>query len=177
MSTYTDALKRTWNLNVTVRTVRDIKQRVRDKHGKQVDLMDLVFGQLAFDLLSDVHMLSEILWLICEPQAMNGTSRIKKEDYFASLYGDTLEDAETALLEALADFFPKEQRTAFEMKIEKVRSLLSATWTNEQRQMDHNVMELMDQTPKSLPENPPAESTSGGLSTAAGESSAVTPTA
>lgn len=133
MSTFEDNAGNIWELEVSIRTARDIKRKVRTRTGDPVDLMELIYGELMFPFLSDAIMLSEILWVVVEAQAAK--KNIKQDSFFAALAGDVLKHATDALEDAVADFFTSSQREIFLQYAEKVRTIQAESWEANLRQM------------------------------------------
>lgn len=133
MAIFKDLEEREWTLNVTVRTLKEVKKRVKDGNGKPVDLMDLLFGNLAFTLVSDTALFSEILWVLCENQAKS--QGISHDTFDAQLYDETLENAWGALEEALLDFFPPKEKVPFQNILRQVREIQTAGWEAQNREM------------------------------------------
>lgn len=133
MAIFKDLENREWMLNVTVRTLKEVKKRVKDGQGKPVDLMDLLFGNLAFTLVSDTALFSEILWVLCESQAKS--QGISHDTFDAQLYDETLEEAWRAFEEALLDFFPPKEKMPFQNILQRVREIQTAGWEAQNREM------------------------------------------
>lgn len=102
MRTFRDARGRDWSLDITVNTVR----RVRGDCG--VNLLDIVDGELARRLESDVVLLCDMIFSICRVQAES--KGVSSEDFGESLSGDVIDSAAKAFMESIVDFFPKPQQ-------------------------------------------------------------------
>ena len=102
MKPFTDSAGRTWEVTVNVGAVR----RVRDILG--VDLMDVAGGDLLERLADDPVLLVDVLYVLCKPQAdAKGAS---DEDFGRAMVGGVLDEAASALMKELLDFFPSAQR-------------------------------------------------------------------
>lgn len=95
--------------------------------------MDLLFGNLAFTLVSDTALFSEILWILCEKQAKE--QGISHDTFDAQLYDETLEKARGAFEEALLDFFPPKEKLPFQNILQRVREIQTAGWEAQNREM------------------------------------------
>ena len=102
MKPFTDASGRTWELTVVVSAVK----RVRDLLG--VDLMDVASGDLLERLADDPVLLVDVLYVLCKPQA--DAKSITDEDFGRAMVGGVLDEAASALMKELLDFFPSAQR-------------------------------------------------------------------
>lgn len=126
MKDFQDKESRTWPLSLNVRTLREIKRRVKTGKNKPIDLMELIFGDLVFEFLADAFMLSDILWVCCERQAKE--FGVSEDKFFELLEGEVLEDAQRALLGAITDFFPPSQRETFTELTAKATAVQIAAW-------------------------------------------------
>mgnify|MGYP007071574195 CR=1 FL=1 len=100
MRRFTDTAGRTWELSVTVGTIK----RVRDLVG--VDLYRLVddsFRGLS-ELMADPVRLVDVLYCLCQGQAE--AAKVTDEQFGQGLAGDVLAQASESFVEALIDFFP-----------------------------------------------------------------------
>lgn len=98
MASFTDAKGTAWNIRIDVNTLR----RVRD--ATQVDLMRILEPEFLTELGGDPITLVSVLWAIVEPQA--NSAHISPETFGESLTGDAIDEAASALIEGIADFFP-----------------------------------------------------------------------
>ena len=102
MSTWKDNQGRSWKLAINVNTIK----RVRERAG--VNLLDVFDGQLLNRLSEDPELLVNTLYVVCQPQAEQ--QAISEEAFAELLVGDAIEEAATALVQGLIDFFPKDRR-------------------------------------------------------------------
>jgi hypothetical protein len=98
MTHFTDNQGRTWVLTVNVDAIKRVRQLT------DVDLLTVVGGDLLERLAEDPVLLCDVLFALCKPEA--DAKQVSDEDFGRSMSGDAIETATTALLEAIADFFP-----------------------------------------------------------------------
>ena len=130
MKTFTDSLGQPWTVTIHVTALK----RVRDLVG--VDLFKLAdegFAALA-NLVSDPVKLCDVLFALCKEEA---EARGVTDDAFGrAMFGDALEQAANAFLEALVDFFPSARTRAGLMQvIEKSRSVQAKVLDHAERQL------------------------------------------
>lgn len=113
MPTFKDSNNREWLLAVNVSTVRRVHTATK------VMLTDVLGTDLLGKFLGQDPLLTvDVLWAILEPSAGD----IKRDQFEGALCGDSLLAAGTALVEAIADFFPyPAQREAARAAIKLVR--------------------------------------------------------
>jgi hypothetical protein len=102
MKTFTDSQGRTWSLVINVSAIK----RVRDVLG--VDLLDVANGELLSRLADDPCVLVDVLFALCKPEA--DAKNITDEDFGRGMVGGVLDEASSALMKELLDFFPSAQR-------------------------------------------------------------------
>jgi hypothetical protein len=118
MRSFTDNAGRTWQISVTVATIK----RVRGMTG--VDLMGVVNPESGlFDKLADPVTLVDLLWAVVQPAPEGVTD----EDFGNAMGGDALESATKALLDEMVDFFPKGRRTILRNLLDKTEDFSAAT--------------------------------------------------
>lgn len=142
-----------WQVNVTI----DAVKRVRDV--LKFDLLDLDKGKSIESLIDDPIMLCDVLYVVCSEQV---AKRGKTDaDFGRAMAGDSLDDAVTALLEELVNFFPSRKRHVLAKALAMTRKIEAKMVENANRRLDDpSVMEKIE---RSL-------SMSGKLSGAAPES-------
>jgi hypothetical protein len=120
---FTDKFGRVWSLDLDVYLVEKI-------HGRTPVSIDKLIaagpGGLA-DLFNDVVGFGKFLWVIAEEQAQKQSPPVSPEDFARGFNGDVLEDAGDALVEALADFSPRQQRTALKALRARMKELRAET--------------------------------------------------
>ncbi|HUU30835.1 MAG TPA: hypothetical protein VMY69_01890 [Phycisphaerae bacterium] len=102
MKTFTDSQGRTWTVVVNVSAIK----RVRDL--LQVDLLDVANGELLSRLADDPVLLVDVLYALVKPEA--DAQNVTDEDFGRALVGGVLDEAASALMKDLLDFFPSAQR-------------------------------------------------------------------
>lgn len=102
MQAFTDNEGRTWTVHVTPNTLKRVKARL------DVELLDVVCGDLLERLLRDPLLLADVLYAICEPEVT--AQGLRDEQFWEALTGDVVEAATRAVLEGVADFFPSPDR-------------------------------------------------------------------
>lgn len=99
---FKDNAGREWLLKLDAPLIRAVRQ--------DCDGLDLAgFDGKQFTRLSDDPcLLVDCLWVLCRKQAESRS--ISAEQFAESLVGDAIERATAAMLESIADFFPKSKR-------------------------------------------------------------------
>ena len=121
MRQFKDSADRTWELSVTVGTIRRVRDLVH------VDLMELIGGdeggnpELLTRLAADPVLLVDVLYAICKPQC--DQAGVSDVEFGESLLGDAIDHATTALLEAIVDFFPSGRRPALTTILERAKTV------------------------------------------------------
>lgn len=100
MRPFKDKEGREWRLEMNVAQAKRLKDRL------DIDVLD--GGHSVNKLAQDPYTAANVLYVLCEQQAT--AAGISDEQFGALLAGDSFDDATTALLEELVDFFPKRQR-------------------------------------------------------------------
>jgi hypothetical protein len=88
MRTFTDALNRSWSLEITVATLKRIRALAN------VDLIEAAGGTLLDRLVADPVLLGDVLYACVKPQA--DERKLTDEDFGRSLSGDAIDRATTA---------------------------------------------------------------------------------
>lgn len=99
MRSFKDAKGQTWDVNIAtgeVKALRNVGIDIMAKDGSGISA------------LADPVNLCEALWCLCRNQAE--TRNITEEEFFKSFHGDCIVDATSALMDAIADFFPQARR-------------------------------------------------------------------
>ncbi len=115
MKTFKDTAGRTWTVAINVATVR----RVKDLLGE--DLLSAVGGDLVDRLSVDPVLLCNIIYVVCKEEA--DAKSISDEDFGKAMAGDAIEQATTAFLEDLADFFPGRRGRLLKKALDKLNAL------------------------------------------------------
>lgn len=98
MQTFRDTLGREWIVTIDIAALKRVRSQLN------VDLLDIIQGDLLERLSRDPVLLCDILYVLCRPQA--DERKLSDEDFGRAMSGQALADATTAFFEALADFFP-----------------------------------------------------------------------
>jgi chorismate mutase len=141
MSSFKDARERQWLLQLNVSNIRAI----REKH--KVDLASLE-GKAFDQLEADPVLLVDVLHTLCEEQIEK--EKITPAEFGESLVGDAIDNATAAMLQAIADFFPKSKREMVQTLARKTQAmrevgLQKAMAKIESPELEAKVMEAMDQ--------------------------------
>lgn len=99
MPSFEDTEKRKWNVDVTITSIKQVK----DETG--VHLLDDTVGE---KLARDPILLCDVVFALCKLQADN--RKVSDEDFGRAMAGDAIADASTALVESLTDFFQNRQQ-------------------------------------------------------------------
>jgi len=116
MTSFTDTEGRSWTVQVTVDSIR----RVRDLTGVNL-AVEATGGDLFERLAADPVLLCDILYGLVKPEA--DARGVSDADFGRALAGDVLEGATAALLEGLVGFFPSGRRRLLAKAVEKMRVL------------------------------------------------------
>lgn len=133
MKSFEDRNGQTWNLEITVGSLK----RVRDLAG--VNLADLGEGEVLERLGRDPVLLGDVLFALCKLQA--DERGVGDEQFGAALAGDAVEQATTALLEELADFFPSRRRTLLRKALAKMKRIEDLAIDAAEARLDADEME------------------------------------
>jgi len=114
MRVFTDNAGRTWAIAINV----DVIKRVRGL--LNVDLLDILDGQLIERLYRDPVLLCDVVYAVCKPEA--DARGVTDEDFGRAMAGDAIEHATKALLQELVGFFPSPRDRA------NLRRVLETTW-------------------------------------------------
>jgi len=114
MKTFTDNTGRSWTIAVNVEAIKRVKSLLA------VNLLDAIEGKLIEQLVDDPVLLCDVIYVLCGLQA--GAAKVSDEDFGRSMAGDAIEAATTALLEELADFFPRGRRELLQKALAKLRT-------------------------------------------------------
>lgn len=101
MPSFKDAAGREWLVKLSGPRIDEVNKATGVN---LVSLSDPVFPKFA----EDMSLIPRCLWLICRKQAMQ--SNVDAEQFGEAVAGDCLEQAVSALTEAILDFFPQSTR-------------------------------------------------------------------
>jgi len=159
MHTFTDNAGREWRLEITIGTVR----RVRDL--LEVDLLALDQGDppLLTRLELDLMLLVDVIYACLKPQA--DEADVTDEQFGEALGGDGVSAAHSAFWAALADFTQSAGQTHMAAAIRKLQALVTRATEEAVRRIDAKdvdqiVQEAMAGTPGDSSTSSPASSAS-----------------
>ena len=115
MKTFTDNAGRSWDINVTVDAVKRVRSLL------DVDLMEAAAGKLIQQLADNPVLLCDVIYCIVKPQA--DEKEITDEDFGKAMAGDAIDQATTAFLEDLVNFFPSRKREMLQKVLVKLKNL------------------------------------------------------
>ena len=113
MKTFTDNQKREWRIEITVATVKRVRSLTK------VDLLAIFDGELVGKLATNPVLLCDVLYAVCKPQA--DAADVSDEQFGEALAGEAIDNATTALLGALTDFFPNQPRQTLTRLVTETR--------------------------------------------------------
>lgn len=134
MAQFRDAEGRTWDVRITTTTLRRVKSLLGVDLGKMA-----TDGSLYTVLADDTILLCDLLYAICRPEA--DARKIGDEDFGRGLAGDAIDDAATALMEGLVDFFPKGRRDLHRKALAKFRTLEQKAIRNAEERIDSDELD------------------------------------
>ena len=115
MKTFTDNAERTWNISVTVDAVKRVRSLL------DVDLMEAAAGKLIQQLADNPVLLCDVIYCIVKPQA--DEKEITDEEFGKAMAGDAIDQATSAFLEDLVNFFPSRKREMLQKVLVKLKNL------------------------------------------------------
>lgn len=115
MKSFKDGEGREWVLSVNVSSI----QHVRDD--LKVDLLQVADGKLIERFMSDPILVGDIAWCLCREQAEG--RNITETQFASAMGGDAIEQALTALLEEIIDFFPSRKRDVLRKAFARLTAL------------------------------------------------------
>lgn len=150
MKTFTDNAGRTWTVAINVDCIKRVKTLL------SVNLLDAIEGKLIEDLVSDPVLLCDVIYAVCKPEA--DTNEVSDEEFGRAMAGDAIDNATTALLEELVDFFPSGKRQVLAKALAKLKTFQTkAVETASKRLDDPNLDQQLEALLKEgeLPEPTP----------------------
>jgi hypothetical protein len=116
MPKFTDTTGREWKVEITIATVKRVRNEFND-----VDLVNIFDGGLLQRLANDPVLLCDVLYVICKPQAVE--RGVTDEQFGEAMGGDTIENATSAFMEGLTAFFHGPRRMLLGKMKEKTDQL------------------------------------------------------
>ena len=142
MAVFKDKSGREWLLSLNLLQLERIQERV----GVRIDrLLDNQCAGL-FELFGDLIAFGKVLWVLVERQAE--AAKITPEQFAENVWGDPIEAACNAFIEALADFSPSRQRKALQALSAKIKQVEKAS----EMKLDRLLAEFMEQNPEEVSE-------------------------
>jgi hypothetical protein len=146
MRFFVDALGHEWQLDVNYGAKKKVLAR------NKINLFKISDNRFAVveDLLSDQQSFFGVLWTLCQPKA--GEAGVKDEETFVSRFDpESIDAAEEALVEGLADFLPSRHSQALRKLREIGKAALSRL-----REIDAEALvdEQMSRPPSSSTSSP-----------------------
>ena len=119
MHVFKDTEGRAYSIEVNVLAIRKVRAHCN------INLLDVAdasqgAGGLLAQIAEDPVLLAEILYAICVPDQEKSNER--EAQFMAALSGEAVEQATMALLEGIADFFPKAKGALFRKVLEMARA-------------------------------------------------------
>ena len=113
--TFNDTKGRSWDLTLTVSGAKRVKALT------DTDLLDAIDGKLLESLVGSPMLLVDVIYAIVKPQA--DKAGVTAEQFGEALAGNAIDEATSAFLEGLTDFFPPSRRRVLKMALEKTKAL------------------------------------------------------
>lgn len=101
MARFLDKDDNPWKIELDAYAIRDVRKECG------IDLAD-GDGAGLNKMADDPVLLVDVLWVLCREQAEK--QGIKAEQFGKALIGDAIDRAVAAMLESIADFFPRQKR-------------------------------------------------------------------
>lgn len=161
MRIFKDNKGKTWTVEVNVLTIKKIRAHC---NVNLLDVLDLNQGadSLLAKLADDPVLLADILYAICVPEQDQNADT--EAAFMTAIAGDVVDQATWALMEEIADFFPKAKGAVLRkvLEIAKVQELKTAATLDEvlkSQELQEKVTEAMNNSLSSST-NSPASSAS-----------------
>ena len=114
MKTFTDNANRVWTIAINVDAIKRVRGLL------DVNLLEIVEGELIEKLIRDPVLLCDIVYAVCKPEA--DAKGVSDEEFGRAMAGDAIEHATKALLEELVGFSPSPRDRA------NLQRVLDTTW-------------------------------------------------
>ena len=128
MKTFNDNAGRTWTVAINVECIKRVKTLL------SVNLLDAIEGKLIEQLVSDPVLLCDVIYAICKTEA--DTKEITDEEFGRAMAGDAIDNATTALLEELVDFFPSGKRQVLAKALTKLKTFQTKAVETASKRLD-----------------------------------------
>ena len=139
MKTFLDNAARTWTIAIHVDAIKRVQALVG------VNLLEAIEGKLLERLSSDPILLCDVVFALIKPEA--DARQVSDEEFGRAMAGDAIDQATTALLEELVDFFPAGKRRLLSQALAKLKQLeaLALETTSRRLQSDELEQTLLKQ--------------------------------
>ena len=126
MRTFVDNAGRTWTVAVNVDAIKRVRTLCN------VNLLEIVEGDLLGRLANDPILLCDVLYAVCKPEL--DAKGVSDEDFGRAMGGDVIEAATAAFLEEMVGFFPRPKRAVLakalgKLRVLEERALRAVEWT------------------------------------------------
>ena len=128
MKTFNDNAGRTWTVAVNVECIKRVKSLL------DVNLLDAIEGKLIEQFVSDPILLCDVIYAVCKPEA--DTKNVSDEEFGRAMAGDAIDNATTALLEELVDFFPSGKRQVLAKALAKLKTFQTKAVETASKRLD-----------------------------------------
>ena len=128
MKTFNDNAGRTWTVAINVECIKRVKTLL------SVNLLDAIEGKLIEQLVSDPVLLCDVIYAVCKPEA--DTKEVSDEEFGRAMAGDAIDNATTALLEELVDFFPSGKRQVLAKALAKLKTFQTKAVETASKRLD-----------------------------------------
>lgn len=149
MHSFKDADGREWSVVVRHGTLKKMRETM------SLDIFNDV-ENVCNKLASDVFLLADVLFLVCEKQAIE--RKFSREEFYDLIFGDTIVDATSAFLGAVTDFFPSARRQILRKMLEKTRAIDAMVLQKIETQLDSldvsTCIESFTNSPESVDSTP-----------------------
>lgn len=159
MAKFTDSEGDQWLVRLTVREYSQIRNQL------EIDLYKLFTDESQMKIFDDPLIWTTAIYYCCESQCEK--RQINEAEFFGRLYGDCLNDAVLAFIEAVRDFFPKGlQRRAIDVLLKAQAGRENKMSKNEDQiisQLESQIEALMSSDIATLPQEQLASPTPENL--------------
>jgi hypothetical protein len=134
MASFTDANGTTWDVSITVQSIR----RVREQFS--IDLSKVLGDKESFaGLHDDVCQLADVLFAVCSEQA--NAKGITLETFGAGLQGDSLQAAREAFNESALSFLPAKKRELMRQVLDTQKKAETLAELSIQKKFDEGLLD------------------------------------
>lgn len=148
MHSFKDTFGRTWEVSLNVLLLKKVKEQT----GRLLTAIADDEFALLVELHEDCALLVDVLWCVCEKQAaknnvLDDEESQATEKFAEGLGGDALADAAAALVGAVTDFLPsQEKRATLKKLMEKVNQLNAKVGAVMLAKLDRIDLNSLDET-------------------------------